>query len=591
MLPASSVGALAVFFGAIPRLLGFVLVLAAGWYLSALVARAVAALLRRTPVNRSSLLERAGITAEPAEVLAFIARWAMRLLAALVAFDVLGVPAVSQVLRQVVAWLPQLAAALIVVVLGGFLAEAAGRAVRGATTSFRSPQFLAAIARVSVWVFALLAAASQIGVGDELVNTLFIGAVAVVVLAGGLALGLGGQEIAARLVEKWYRQGSRTLGSLADAAQEAAVQASEREARREFDSDVLARRWRRMAPERGGGGGSAHGGRGARRDAARRGARGSVRHRAISHTDLAKEMAMAKTVVGLMQSPALAERLAQDLQSTCGCERSQIGFTAVSAGSTGTHGRSGLDEQTQTLVGGGAALGALLGLIMALVPLIDLHPLAAALAGAVIGALAGGVLRFLSVESAGDAARQEGSHTLVTVRAPGERAADCAAEVMRAHGAIDIEQRGPAQPQGRMEEQQVLPIAQEELAVGKREVSKGGLRVSTRVASVPAEQTVQLREEHATIERRGVDRPALAGEQLFSEQVFEVLEMAEEAVVQKRSRVKEEVLIAKHATQRTETVRDTVRKTEVAVERSYAGAERRRHNGPYSGQERRLALR
>lgn len=249
MLPASSVGALAVLFGAIPRFLGFLLVLAAGWYLSALIAGAAAALLRRTSVSESASLARIGLRADDA--LAFIIKWAIRLLALVVAFDILGLPAVSDVLRQLVAWLPRLAAALIVIVIGGLLADVAGSAVRSATAGFRNPDLLAAIARVSVWVFALLVAANQIGVGEELVNTLFIGAAAAMALAGGLALGLGGQDVAARLVERWYAESNRTLGRLADTAQEAAVQASAREARREVDIDLLARRWRRMAPATG----------------------------------------------------------------------------------------------------------------------------------------------------------------------------------------------------------------------------------------------------------------------------------------------------------------------------------------------------
>ena len=113
-----------------------------------------------------------------------------------------------------------------------------------------------------------------------------------------------------------------------------------------------------------------------------------------------------------------------------------------------------------------------------------------------------------------------------------------------------------------------IPVVQEELQVGKRAVQRGGVRVFTRVVETPVEETVRLREEHATIERHAVDRPATQADfaALAAGGTIEVRETAEEAVVGKTARVTEEIEVGKQVTEHTETVRDTVRHTDVQVE-------------------------
>jgi uncharacterized protein (TIGR02271 family) len=114
-------------------------------------------------------------------------------------------------------------------------------------------------------------------------------------------------------------------------------------------------------------------------------------------------------------------------------------------------------------------------------------------------------------------------------------------------------------------DRQAFPVVKEELALGKREVSTGGIRVYSRLTETPVSESVNLREEHATIERRPVDRPATAAD--LKEGFVEVRETAEEPVIAKTARVVEEVVVGKESSTRTETVNDTVRGTSVEVER------------------------
>ena len=113
-----------------------------------------------------------------------------------------------------------------------------------------------------------------------------------------------------------------------------------------------------------------------------------------------------------------------------------------------------------------------------------------------------------------------------------------------------------------------VPVVEEELSVGKREVATGGVRVTSRVVERPVQRTVHLREEHVEAERKRSDRvlsPEEA-EAAFRDKTVEVTGTAEEAEVRKTAREVGEVSLGKRVEERTETVRDKVRRTEVEVE-------------------------
>jgi uncharacterized protein (TIGR02271 family) len=112
-----------------------------------------------------------------------------------------------------------------------------------------------------------------------------------------------------------------------------------------------------------------------------------------------------------------------------------------------------------------------------------------------------------------------------------------------------------------------IPVVQEDLKIGKREVQRGGVRVFSRVIETPVNESVNLREEHVNVQRRPVNEPISPSDATaFKEQSIEMRETAEEAVVQKTARVVEEVLVDKEVTQRQQQVKDTVRRTDVKVE-------------------------
>lgn len=112
-----------------------------------------------------------------------------------------------------------------------------------------------------------------------------------------------------------------------------------------------------------------------------------------------------------------------------------------------------------------------------------------------------------------------------------------------------------------------IPIVDEQLRVGKREVNRGGVRVRSYIVEEPVSEQVRLREEHVSVERVPVDRRVdVADGDLLRERTIEVSEVSEEAVVGKEAYVREEVVVRKTADERVETVSDTVRRTEVDVD-------------------------
>jgi len=130
---------------------------------------------------------------------------------------------------------------------------------------------------------------------------------------------------------------------------------------------------------------------------------------------------------------------------------------------------------------------------------------------------------------------------------------------------------GGFQGSGNVVQEEHIPIVEEELRVGKREVTRGGARVRSYVREVPVEEQVTLREEHVSVERRPVQQQQGVqatgnAEELLQNREIEMRETSEEAVVQKVAAVREEVVVRKTAEEHTEQVRDTVRHTEVEID-------------------------
>jgi len=159
--------------------------------------------------------------------------------------------------------------------------------------------------------------------------------------------------------------------------------------------------------------------------------------------------------------------------------------------------------------------------------------------------------------------------TLLTVETDESRE-DEVTGIFADYNAVDIDTRAKEWRSAGWspDEQMAIPVVEEELKIGKRLIRQGGVRVYTSVTEKPIEEPVTLREEHVTVTRRPVDRAATASDLSASETPIEITETAEEPVVSKQAKVVEEVVLQKAATERTETVKDTIRRKDVDVKKA-----------------------
>ena len=163
---------------------------------------------------------------------------------------------------------------------------------------------------------------------------------------------------------------------------------------------------------------------------------------------------------------------------------------------------------------------------------------------------------------------------LVGVTVEDDEASDVA-DLLKQHGAREVQGKSTGEAQAAYAAPQTtdatgqtaIPIVEEELQVGKREVDRGGVRVYSHVVETPVTADVTLRDEQILVERRPVNRVATAADfNMGQGSVIKLNATGEEAVVGKTARVVEEVLVGKQSSSHTEVVRDSVRKTEVEVE-------------------------
>jgi hypothetical protein len=210
--------ALNAFLAAIPLVIGALIIIVIGWIIAGVLARVVTEVLRRVGADRL-FAEHGGQVygsrsrdIKPSIVGGELVKWLIRLVFLVAAANVLGLTQVSELLNDVLLWIPNLIVAAIILLVAPLLA----RFVRGAIEvgagemGFSNAPLLGRIAEIAIIAFAVIIAINQIGIAANLVNILFIGVVAALALAFGLAFGLGGRDVAGQLTQNWYEQSQAT---------------------------------------------------------------------------------------------------------------------------------------------------------------------------------------------------------------------------------------------------------------------------------------------------------------------------------------------------------------------------------------------
>lgn len=204
----------------VPNLLGAIIIIAVGIILSgwlkSMVIKLFGALQLSKIFARTTLakfLEQAEVGNRIENVLGEIARLLVLLVFFVAAINLLGLTTVSRVLDSILAYLPNVFAAVLIIALGAFIAGVVERVVKGSlgAVDIKTSRLLAKTSSYILMIFTILAALSQLGIAASFINTLFTGFVAMLALGLGLSLGLGSKDLVHTLLEDWYKNLKREL--------------------------------------------------------------------------------------------------------------------------------------------------------------------------------------------------------------------------------------------------------------------------------------------------------------------------------------------------------------------------------------------
>lgn len=197
--------------GLVPGLIVAVIVFVLGVFIAGAVAKLVVKILEKVYVDRAvettglkTLLERIGFKLSVSQAFGILIKWFLYALVLVAAADILGLPQISEFLRSVVLYIPNVIIAVVILVVGLIVGTFVHTLVKETVTAAKisGAEMLANLARWAIVVFAVAAALIQLGVARELIQILFMGLVFMIALAGGLAFGLAGKDKAKELIDK-----------------------------------------------------------------------------------------------------------------------------------------------------------------------------------------------------------------------------------------------------------------------------------------------------------------------------------------------------------------------------------------------------
>lgn len=198
----------------LPKFILAIIIFIAGWVIGSVLGELVEKVVKSLKVDTllegagaHSLLQKAGFNLNTGAFLGGIVRWFVIIGFLVAALDVFNLEAVNSLLTTVVTqFIPNIAIASLILIVGAFLADFVRKVMSGAAKAVevKSSGLVGGIAYWAIWGFSIIAALLQLHIADQILSTLVTGLVAMLALAGGLAFGLGGKEAAARYIEKLH---------------------------------------------------------------------------------------------------------------------------------------------------------------------------------------------------------------------------------------------------------------------------------------------------------------------------------------------------------------------------------------------------
>jgi len=199
------------FVGFLPNILGAVIIFVIGWVIATLLGKLAAQIIRTLridqileKINFKRSLEKANLKLDSGKFFGGIVRWFFIVVFLMAATDILGLPEVTIFLRRVLLYIPQIMVAVLILLIAVLVSDFLQKLVKASveTAGLKSANFLGAVTKWAILIFALLAALLQLGIVPTLIETLFTGFIAALAIGLGLSFGLGGKEAATETINK-----------------------------------------------------------------------------------------------------------------------------------------------------------------------------------------------------------------------------------------------------------------------------------------------------------------------------------------------------------------------------------------------------
>ncbi|OGZ35852.1 MAG: hypothetical protein A3A94_01720 [Candidatus Portnoybacteria bacterium RIFCSPLOWO2_01_FULL_43_11] len=199
------------FIGFLPNLLGALIVFIIGWIISAALGKLAAQVINILRIDQilekigfKNALDRAGLKLNSGKFIGELIKWFLIIVFLMAAVDILGLDQVTEFLKRVLFYIPQIIVAVLILLAAVMVANFLQKLVKASVEAadLQSANFLGVVTKWAVLVFAILAALLQLGIAPGLIQTLFMGLVGALALGAGLAFGLGGKDLASQLLTK-----------------------------------------------------------------------------------------------------------------------------------------------------------------------------------------------------------------------------------------------------------------------------------------------------------------------------------------------------------------------------------------------------
>src|SRR3989344_1210490 len=203
------------FLNFVPSLIGAIIVFVIGWIVSVGIGKLITEILKRIRFNQifekgnwDEALAKANIKVDASGFIGAIVKWVLVIAFLLAAVEILGLTEFADFLKNVLAYLPNVIVAALIFVVTVIVVDIVEKVVRASVESIKVGygHMVSVVVRWSIWIFALLAILMQLRITPALIQTLFTGLVALIVIAGGIAFGLGGKDVAGEIVRDLYKK-------------------------------------------------------------------------------------------------------------------------------------------------------------------------------------------------------------------------------------------------------------------------------------------------------------------------------------------------------------------------------------------------